>query len=151
MSPVKQSRILRRSNPRDTSRGMSPPESRRRRGKHGGLRPEIDRGAGERGRTAIVAGANASIGWETARVLALHGAHVVMACRDPERAKSGRERIVSRRNMQPSARSHYTGVPAARSTQPCGPTDFFQTQPGGTLGHWHRVGAVLSLIDYGGY
>jgi hypothetical protein len=112
---------------------------------------QVSEGADLSGRTAIVTGANTGIGWETARVLALHGAHVVMACRDPERAKSGRERIVSRRNMQPSARSHSADVPAARSTQPCGPTDFFQTQPGATLGHWHRVGAVLSLIDYGGY
>jgi retinol dehydrogenase-12 len=56
---------------------------------------QVSEGADLCGRTAIVTGANTGIGWETARVLALHGAHVVMACRDPERARAGRERILS--------------------------------------------------------
>jgi NAD(P)-dependent dehydrogenase (short-subunit alcohol dehydrogenase family) len=45
------------------------------------------------GRTAIVTGANTGIGLETARMLALKGADVVLACRTPEKAEAAAARI----------------------------------------------------------
>ena len=41
----------------------------------------------QRGRTAVITGANSGIGLEAARVLAEHSAKVVLACRSTERAK----------------------------------------------------------------
>lgn len=45
------------------------------------------------GRSAVVTGANSGLGWQTARQLAVHGARVVMACRDVERGKQAADRI----------------------------------------------------------
>jgi len=45
------------------------------------------------GRTAIVTGANTGIGLETARMLALKGASVVLACRNPDKGKAALARI----------------------------------------------------------
>ena len=45
------------------------------------------------GRVAVVTGANTGIGFETARVLAARGAHVVLACRDETRAREAADRI----------------------------------------------------------
>lgn len=49
------------------------------------------------GKVAIVTGANEGIGYETTRALAYHGAHVILACRDMEKAKSAMEKITSER------------------------------------------------------
>ncbi|HEX5401255.1 MAG TPA: oxidoreductase [Pseudonocardiaceae bacterium] len=41
----------------------------------------------QHGRTAVVTGGNTGVGFETARALADRGAHVLLACRDPERGE----------------------------------------------------------------
>ncbi|WP_158854312.1 oxidoreductase [Halorhabdus sp. CUG00001] len=45
------------------------------------------------GRTALVTGANSGIGFEVTKALAANDVHVIMACRDLERARSAREQI----------------------------------------------------------
>nr|WSW68618.1 oxidoreductase [Streptomyces sp. NBC_00995] len=45
------------------------------------------------GRTAVVTGATSGIGFHTARALAEHGAHVVMAVRDMDKAAAAADRI----------------------------------------------------------
>ena len=45
------------------------------------------------GRTVLVTGANSGIGFHTARELAAHGARVLMACRNPERAQDALARV----------------------------------------------------------
>jgi NAD(P)-dependent dehydrogenase (short-subunit alcohol dehydrogenase family) len=48
---------------------------------------------GQRGRVAVVTGANGGLGLETSRELARKGAHVVMAARNPDKANDARRSI----------------------------------------------------------
>jgi NAD(P)-dependent dehydrogenase (short-subunit alcohol dehydrogenase family) len=48
----------------------------------------------QRGRTAVITGANTGLGFETARILAERGALVVLACRDLGQAKEAAARIL---------------------------------------------------------
>ena len=50
--------------------------------------PETD----QSGKVAVVTGGNTGIGYETAKGLALLGAHVILACRNEERARGVSER-----------------------------------------------------------
>jgi len=59
------------------------------------------------GKTALVTGANSGIGLETARVLAAHGAHVVLGCRSEPRAQAAMAVI---RATQPQARLEFLPV-----------------------------------------
>lgn len=55
---------------------------------------QVSAGIDLSGRHAIVTGANTGIGFETARVLALRGSSVTMACRNLEKADTARTRIL---------------------------------------------------------
>jgi NAD(P)-dependent dehydrogenase (short-subunit alcohol dehydrogenase family) len=46
------------------------------------------------GRVAIVTGSNTGLGYDTARILAVRGAHVVLAVRDTEKGKAAAARII---------------------------------------------------------
>lgn len=48
----------------------------------------------QRGKTVVITGANSGIGFEAARLLAIHGATLVLACRDDDRATAAKARIV---------------------------------------------------------
>jgi len=65
------------------------------------------------GRVAIVTGASSGIGRETARVLAAHGASVVLACRNIEKARLAAARIES---QHPGARTEVLKLDLASLT-----------------------------------
>ena len=61
--------------------------------------PEV----GQSGRVAVVTGGNTGIGYETAKGLAVLGAHVVIACRSEERARNVSSSLRARSVSMPSA------------------------------------------------
>ncbi|MEO3891553.1 oxidoreductase [Nonomuraea sp. B5E05] len=63
------------------------------------------------GRLALVTGANSGLGYVTARELARHGAHVVLACRDPGRGQAALARL---RDEVPGARAELRRVDLAK-------------------------------------
>lgn len=58
----------------------------------------------QKGRTALVTGANTGLGFEIARVLAGRGARVLLACRNAQRAEGAMQRI---RALHPAAELQY--------------------------------------------
>ena len=67
----------------------------------------------QRGRTAVVTGANSGVGLETARMLAERGARVVLACRSLDRAAVARDAI---RATAPDAELHTARLDLASAT-----------------------------------
>ena len=57
------------------------------------------------GRTALVTGANSGLGFEIARALAGRGAHVVMACRNPDKAADAARRVNDHAGAGPGSAS----------------------------------------------
>ncbi|XP_023384340.1 WW domain-containing oxidoreductase isoform X9 [Pteropus vampyrus] len=55
---------------------------------------EILQGRDFTGKVVVVTGANSGIGFETAKSFALHGAHVILACRNMTRANEAVSRIL---------------------------------------------------------
>ena len=47
------------------------------------------------GKVAAITGGNAGIGYETAKALAIMGAHTIIACRSSERANAVSKRLVT--------------------------------------------------------
>lgn len=54
----------------------------------------LDQVTSQKGRTIIVTGANAGLGYETALALAKKEAHVILACRNEQKAEKAKEKIL---------------------------------------------------------
>lgn len=65
---------------------------------------QVSEGIDLSGKSAIVTGANTGIGLETARVLALRGCHVTMACRDLGKAGAACKQVLERHPDIPDER-----------------------------------------------
>jgi NAD(P)-dependent dehydrogenase (short-subunit alcohol dehydrogenase family) len=67
------------------------------------------------GRVAVVTGANTGLGLQTARVLAHRGAHIVLACRNPDKAGRAAEAIGADVSVVPLDLASQASVRAAAS------------------------------------
>jgi len=116
----------------------------------------------QRGKTAIITGANSGIGFEAARALAAHGATIMLACRDQAKARDAAGRIASAatgdlaslasvREAAAQIRSRHTRLDllinnAGLMMPPSGRTeDGFELQIGTNhLGHFALTGLLLA-------
>ena len=48
-----------------------------------------------KGKTAVVTGANSGVGYKTAEILLYLGANVILACRNPQRAKAAQDALAA--------------------------------------------------------
>src|ERR1700675_1185916 len=65
------------------------------------LAAEVAEGLDLLGKTAIVTGGTAGLGWETTRVLAMTGAHVIFTARDTakEQKLAGKFRVITKNHQ----------------------------------------------------
>jgi NAD(P)-dependent dehydrogenase (short-subunit alcohol dehydrogenase family) len=82
----------------------------------------------QRGRTAVITGANTGLGFETARVLAARGAQVVLACRDLGRAKEAAARIAG--DVQPVRLDLASLASVREAAEEIGPVDLLINNAG---------------------
>ncbi|XP_044289958.1 WW domain-containing oxidoreductase isoform X6 [Varanus komodoensis] len=61
---------------------------------------EILQGRDMSGKVVMITGANSGIGFEMAKSFALHGAHVILACRNMQRASNAVQRILEEWHMR---------------------------------------------------
>src|SRR3954471_23942730 len=122
------------------------------------------------GRVAVVTGANSGLGLSTARELARHGAHVVLACRNQEKGRAALEDIGANAELAEldlaslysvkAFAEHFLGTHdgldllinnAGLMAPPRGMTaDGFEMQFGtNVLGHFALTGRLLGALEGG--
>ncbi|XP_066876502.1 WW domain-containing oxidoreductase isoform X4 [Kogia breviceps] len=93
---------------------------------------EILQGRDFSGKVVVVTGANSGIGFETAKTFALHGAHVILACRNMTRANEAVSRILGEW-VASRARVQCSRVRSPLEPHEGRPGDHFPGEPPGPL------------------